>query len=154
MTDLDKALERLWQEADRPDARAAFYDLFLNTTFYVPTTESNAPDGGCSEKHGTAPLVVVYEGEDYLVLFDREERLNGWAEQILPFAEVPGHILVGLCVPGLHWALNVGTEHAKQFVPDEIAWLRRVVSQAGSEGPRGADENNFSARRAESAGKP
>lgn len=136
MTELDKALERLWQAAHKPAAQAAFYDLFLNTTFYVPTTESKVSDGGCSGKQGTAPLVVEYEGEDYLVLFDREERLTGWAEQALPFTEVPGHVLVGLCVPGLHWALNVGTEHAKQFVPDEIAWLRGVVSQAGPESPR------------------
>ena len=32
----------------------------------------------------------------------------------------------------LHWALNVGTDFSKQFLPDEIAWLREVVEQCNA----------------------
>jgi SseB protein N-terminal domain len=138
MTELDQALERLWQDTEVPAAQVAFYDLFLNTTFYVPTADGESSSGGCGSKTSMAPLVVEYEGEDYLVLFDREERLTGWAEKTLPYAEVPGHVLVKMSVPDLYWALNVGTEHAKQFVPDEIAWLKEIVNHSDQEdGPAG-----------------
>jgi len=133
MTELDQALERLWQDSEEPAAQVGFYDLFLNTTFFVPTTDGEPSTGGCGSKNSMAPLVVEYEGEDYLVLFDSEERLTGWAEKTLPFAEVPGHVLAKMSVPGLYWALNVGTEHAKQFVPDEIAWLKEIVNQSAEE---------------------
>jgi hypothetical protein len=138
MTELDQALERLWQDTDELTAQVAFYDLFLNTTFFVPTTTDEASAGGCGSKNSMTPLVVEYEGEDYLMMFDREERLTGWAERTLPFAEVPGHVLAKMSVPGLYWALNVGTEHAKQFVPDEISWLKEIVNQSDHEkGPTG-----------------
>ena len=133
MTELDQALERLWQDSEEPAAQVGFYDLFLNTTFFVPTADGKPSTGGCGSKNSMAPLVVEYEGEDYLVLFDSEERLTGWAEKTLPFAEVPGHVLAKMSVPGLYWALNVGTEHAKQFVPDEIAWLKEIVNQSAEE---------------------
>jgi hypothetical protein len=32
-------------------------------------------------------------------------------------------------MPPLHWALNVDTAYSKQFLPDEIAWLREVVER-------------------------
>jgi hypothetical protein len=29
----------------------------------------------------------------------------------------------------LHWAMNVGTEFSKEFLPEEIAWLREAVER-------------------------
>jgi hypothetical protein len=35
--------------------------------------------------------------------------------------------------PPLHWALNVGTECSKTFVPEEISWLRDIVEKCNAE---------------------
>jgi hypothetical protein len=75
------------------------------------------------------PLVIEAEGNDYLMLFDTKERLLSWAQTDAPFVEVPGHVLAATTMPPLHWALNVGTEYSKSFLPEEIAWLREVVER-------------------------
>ena len=51
----------------------------------------------------------------------------------MPSVEVPGHVLAATTEPPHHWALNVGTPYAKQFRPDEIAWLRDVVERCNAE---------------------
>jgi peptidyl-prolyl cis-trans isomerase C len=75
------------------------------------------------------PLVIESGGNDYLMLFDSEIRLKNWASNDVKWVEVPGHILAATTRPPLHWALNVGSEYSKQFLPDEIAWLREVVER-------------------------
>jgi hypothetical protein len=132
MTALDQALETLWEQDDEK-SQAHFYELFLSTEFFVPTTDEQSAAGSRGGQGGLTPLVVEYEGEDYLVLFDSEERLTDWAEKRLPFVRVSGQVLAEKSVPGLFWALNVGTAYAKQFIPDEIAWLKTVVAHGGSE---------------------
>ena len=78
------------------------------------------------------PMVIENEGNDYLMLFDTRERLSAWAEAEVNCVEIPGHLLAATTMQPLHWALNVGTDYSKQFLPDEIAWLREVVEQCNA----------------------
>ncbi|WP_408059124.1 SseB family protein, partial [Trichlorobacter lovleyi] len=39
------------------------------------------------------------------------------------------YVLAATTMPPLHIAMNVGTEYSKQFLPDEITWLREVVER-------------------------
>ncbi|GFO66652.1 hypothetical protein GMLC_02310 [Geomonas limicola] len=132
MTKLDEALVELRQNMDDPKCQSKYYDLFLNASFFVPTweeeqdpTQEVAPEG----ENRVAPLILEYEGNDYLLLFDTLERLNGWAKKEVTYVEVPGHVLAATSADPLHWALNVETEFAKPFIPAEIAWLKEVVEQ-------------------------
>jgi hypothetical protein len=72
------------------------------------------------------------DGNDYLMIFDTKERLTAWSEKEVACVEVPGHVLAATSMPPLHWALNVGTDYSKQFVPDEIAWLRQSVERCNA----------------------
>ena len=123
MTKIDTALETFRQDMDDPKNQSQFYDLFLNSNFLVPTNERD-PDG---PEDQVLPLVLEAEGNDYLVLFDTEQRLTDWAGGEVDFVEVPGHVLAEISTPPLRWALNVGTEHTKEFLPEEITWLRQAV---------------------------
>lgn len=130
LTGLDQALQTL--RDDREDARrqSKYYDIFLNTTFCVPTLDPQELEGAASVEEGQVlPLIIDSEGNDYLMLFDTEERLKSWAGDEAKWVGVPGHVLAATTMPPLHWALNVGTEYSKQFLPDEIAWLREVVER-------------------------
>ncbi len=135
MTELDKALEAFQQDMDDTKKQSAFFDLFLNSHFFIPTVDSkDLPDGAESVEAGHAvPLIVDGEGDDYLMLFDTEERLYSWAEAKANYVVVAGHVVAEMSEPPLHWALNVGTEFPKQFVPDEIAWLREIVEKCNIE---------------------
>jgi hypothetical protein len=136
MSQLDDALIELRQDMDNTKCQSKYYDLFLNSTFFVPTMEEELTPEQAAEVASTgqvAPLVMVFEGKDYLMLFDSLERLNAWAKEEVSYVEVPGFVLAATSAPPLHWALNVDTEFAKPFIPEEIAWLKGAVDQCNAE---------------------
>jgi peptidyl-prolyl cis-trans isomerase C len=130
LTAIDQELQALRQDMDDAKRQSKFYDIFLNTTFCVPTLDNNELGEESTVEEGQVlPLVIESGGNDYLMLFDSEIRLKNWASNDVKWVEVPGHILAATTMPPLHWALNVGSEYSKQFLPDEIAWLREVVER-------------------------
>jgi hypothetical protein len=118
-----------------PKSQSNYFNLFLNSSFFVPTLDEQgrieADAGGAEDE--VLPLVIEAEGNDYLMLFDSKERLHAWAQTEVESVEVPGHVLAATTQPPLHWALNVGTDYSKQFVPEEIAWLRDSVERCNAE---------------------
>lgn len=139
MTELDHALEALRQDMDNAKGQSRFYDLFLNAGFYVPTLDEQAQGGEPLQEGQVLPLIIESEGNDYLMLFDTVERLKAWTHAEAKWVEVPGHVLAATTMPPLHWAMNVGTGYSKQFLPDEIAWLREVVERC-NEAAAGQEE--------------
>ncbi|HBA71618.1 MAG TPA: hypothetical protein DCZ63_05340, partial [Geobacter sp.] len=128
MSGLDQALLALRQDMNNARRQSTFYDLFINTTFCVPTLDQQELDGESAVGEGQVlPLIIESEGNDYLMIFDSEERLKAWAAEDVKWVGVPGYVLAATTMPPLHLAMNVGTEYSKQFLPDEIAWLREVV---------------------------
>ena len=132
-TALDDALVELRLDMNNRKAQSKYYDLFLNATFYVPTLdEQQLTEGDAPAEGQVLPLVMEADGNDYLMLFDTLERLKAWREAGGSWVEVPGHVLAATSMPPLHWALNVGTDYSKQFLPDEIAWLREAVERCNA----------------------
>jgi hypothetical protein len=134
MTELDQALEALRANPDDHRAQSGFYDLFLNSSFFVPTIDEmvSSGDKGAKEK-AEVPLIMVDDGIDYLVFFDQQQRLDDWAGEEVPSLQLPGHVLAEMTTAELHWAMNIGTDYNKQFAPDEIAWLKEVVERCMAE---------------------
>lgn len=126
MNEFDEALQAFLQDMDDQQKQSRFFDLFLNTTLYMPTFEEKDGEGG--EQKRRAPLVLSAEERDYLMLFDTEERLKEWAQQEVSFVAVPGHVLATNTPAALHWMLNYGCEPSKQFTPAEIVWLQKAVA--------------------------
>ena len=121
MTALDEALEKYREDDEHQDA---YYELVLNTDFYIPICEpeEESPDS-------VVPLQFESEGKSYLMLFDSEERLTAWAKQEVRHAVIAGHLLAEISTPQIHLAVNFGDGNAKEFVPDEIKWLRDGTQQ-------------------------
>ena len=147
MSQLDDALTLLRQDMEDSKSQSKYYDLFLNATFFVPTMENatalddsaeaaEAAAASATEEGQVMPLIMESDGNDYLMLFDSLERLNAWAKKKVTYVEVPGHVLAATSAPPLHWALNVDTEYAKPFVPEEIAWLKDVVGKCEEAAPK------------------
>jgi hypothetical protein len=135
MTELDRALEALRENMDDAKGQSKFYDLFLNSSFYVPTLDPQELDGEAAplQEGQVLPLIIESEGNDYLMLFDTKERLQAWTSADVKWVDVPGDVLAATTMPPLHWAMNVGTDFSKQFLPDEISWLREVVERCNAE---------------------
>lgn len=131
MTELDKALAAAQQDQAKGDA---FYSLFLNSDVLIPTRDAAAPESGSrrsQENESFSPIVVENEGVPFLPIFDRMERLEAWAQgQEITYVQMPAHALIRSSLdPKLHIALNVGTPYFKDFLPDELAWLRLAFEE-------------------------
>ncbi len=134
MTPIDQALAAFYADPENTDARNDFYRLFLNTDFYLPTYDEAT--GGVAVGEGgdqALPLIMEADGNDYMMIFDSQERVVEWSEEGVICLTLPGSVLVEMATEGLHLAMNVGTEHNKQFVPEEIAWLKQVVVKSMAE---------------------
>ena len=112
-----------------------FYNQFLNTDLYIATQPHT--EAGDS----IAPMLVEYNKIKFLMLFDSQQRLTDWAQKEMNYAVMPGHALVQLMTTDYHWALNVGTEFTKAFVPKEIEWLKTIVEKTKSEQSQNPQHN-------------
>ena len=151
MNKLDEALVNLRQNMEDERKQSAFYDLFLNATFFLPIVDDREPKDEAVAADGSrevVPLVTEAEGNDYLMIFDTPDRLKGWAkdgsedQDEVRFVEVPGHLIVLSAQAPLHLALNAGTEFSKQFHPAEIAWLKEGVERCNAEAQAGEQESS------------
>lgn len=149
MTELDIALETFRTDMENPKHQSMYYDLFLNSTIYIPTYDEEEQtlekvQKDLQEDGSVMPLVLEADGDSYMMLFDSEEKMDNWAEGKVAFVALPGYVVAEITTPELFWALNVGTEHQKQFVPDEIKWLQDVVKQCNAATENQEDEPSSS----------
>ena len=124
MTELDRLLDRCIKEEEE---QRTYYDLVLNSNFYIPILEEGSESG--VDDDNVTPVILEADGKPYMMLFDTEQRLLNWANQEIRHIVLPGHSLVEISTEELHWALNIGTDYQKEFNPEEIGWLKNVVKQ-------------------------
>jgi SseB protein C-terminal domain/SseB protein N-terminal domain len=96
----------------------------------LPSKESRNRAG---EGETIRPIIIESEGKKYVMLFDTKERLSSWAKREVGIVGIRGHVVVEIMSADIQWALNVGTDHVKIFVPDEIKWLKENVAKAAEE---------------------
>jgi len=123
MSQLDQALEACLNDATLQDE---YYRLILDSDFFVPL-QSDDGDTPLDARESVRPLIVSAEKKHYMMLFDSEERLNDWAKQPTPFATLSGRLIASITTPALHWAVNIGSTYAKEFVPEEITYLKTLA---------------------------
>ena len=120
MTALDEALEKYIADENE---QAQYYELVLKTDFYIPITDDD-PDTPIEQRENVTPLVLEAEGKHYVLLFDTEERVNNWSKEPIKYMILAGYEMAKHTPEGIHWAINIGTDRAKAFVPEEINWLK------------------------------
>lgn len=131
ITVLDKATAAMFAEPENTELRHEFYRAFLQATLFIPTFDEKTGEVAKGEtKEQMLPLVVRDGDKNYMMLFDLEDRVAGWAEEGVHCLALPGHVVIEMATEGLHLALNYGCAHSKQFVPEEVAWLKQVVQQS------------------------
>lgn len=117
------------------DKEAQFYELFLNSElFMVSDKEPGEVEEGykVTEKDEEFNTVLIEnDGKLYIMLFDSKERLGEWAQrEVATLAMQGATILKGFEFgPTTHIILNEGSENAKEFTPEEIAWLRSNIEE-------------------------
>jgi hypothetical protein len=117
MTSLDEAF---LAAQDDPALVDRFYGLFLATTLFVPIYDRSDADPDAPMR----PIVIPDGDLQFIPVFDTLDKLVTWAQQEVGYMQMPAHDFLQGLHPNVHLALNPGDELFKEFVPDEIQWLR------------------------------
>jgi len=125
MTEIEEAIKLGYQD---PTKQHLFYDLFLNTIFYIPVVEENLE---AQTEEGFLPLLVEANEKNYLMLFDTTQKLTDWANKQAKYLPVQGSTITEMSTSDIYWALNYGTESEKFFDPEEIEWLKNIIKKLG-----------------------
>lgn len=128
MTDLHKALVSMNQDPTNQEKQSDFYNLFLNTTFYLPSVTEILKSKESESKEVSLPMIIPAEGREYFVLFDTEDRLHVWAGKKVEFLSMPGHAITDFSPATFRWVLNPGSTQSHEFIAEEISWLKKVIA--------------------------
>jgi hypothetical protein len=127
MSQLDDALV---EARSSESGQATFYNVFLNSNVYIPTHDHAIADTNprrTKEGETFRPVMIEHQGRVILPIFDSVERLRNWAQREINYICMPAHALVRSIHGSVFFILNTGTQFAKEFVPEELKWLRESV---------------------------
>lgn len=128
MTELDKMIAAAYVSAGKQDDVNKVYLLLLRSLLYIPVKKEKSPD----EEEPFYPLFAHIDDQYYLSAFDTLSRLQTWAgdhfDQIA-YVEISGHDLIAGMNEGVFLCLNHGTDYYKEFSPDEVFHLKKIVSR-------------------------
>lgn len=134
MTPIDELIRHVIETKGKPQAVTQLYDAFFKTTLIIPSKKLTESEQAAAIEAGE-PFVPLYTEKDdhfFLLAFDTMERLDAWAgpnRNEIDFFKILGSNLVRALGNKVYLCLNFGTEHYKEFPPEEISKLKAIMEQ-------------------------
>lgn len=135
MTPLDEAHGAMTAAPEDAAARLRFYDrLSASEMFLLLEAE---PEGA-----HIRPRVFPVEGRDFVLVFDREDRLGAFVEGAAPYAALSGRALAEmLSGQGIGLGVNLGVAPSSILLDAEaVAWLAGALAGGPDEVEERAEE--------------
>jgi hypothetical protein len=137
-TPLGQALARLDAQTDDTTLRLAYYEVLSAAEVFVLLRAEPMGDGPLD------PQLFPLDGVETVLAFDSEPALAAFAGRAVPYAALPGRVLVGLLAqasPPLALLVQDGAGHGDLMSPDALAWLAATLAapapRAGQGRPAG-----------------
>lgn len=124
-TSLETALARMKAAPEDTSLRLQFHAELLDTELFVLLAD---------EAHGAALRPQVFDFEDgrAVLVFDSESRLADFAGQVVPYAALPGRVLVMMLAQAgepLSLLVSPDSAHAELLPPEAVTWLARTLDE-------------------------
>jgi hypothetical protein len=125
-TPLDAAYAAMTAAPEDAETRLDYYFELGASLLFVLLEEGAAGD------QRLTPRSFAVDGADYVLAFDREDRLAEFAAGPAPLAEMPGRDLVALLAAegGAGLAINLGAASGNLLPPEVVAWLAETLRAA------------------------
>ncbi len=127
MTELDQAISIAYASEGKQEDVNKVYLILLKATFFLPVKKDIKDEG-----EPFYPLSTVVDGQYFMLAFDELDRLTNWAQDQMDqmnYVEISGRDLIAGINEKVFLVINVGTPFAKEFSPEEIFHLKKIVSK-------------------------
>ena len=131
MTELDEVISKAFASEGKKEDVNKVYLTLLRTPLIIPV-EKMAEEEISSEEEPFKPLFARLDEKYFMLAFDTVDRLKGWANdqvEAIDFVEISGRDLIAGINAGVYLCLNVGSKYYKEFSPDEVQQLKKVVER-------------------------
>ncbi len=128
MTELDNIVSTAFQNPGNQDLINKAYLFFLQTLLFIPVKKEKS----ASTDEPFSPLFTKIENNHYMLAFDTLDRLKNWAKDAMDqidYVELPGVDIISGINNNVYLCLNIGTDFYKEFSPDEIRHLKKIVTK-------------------------
>jgi len=128
MTQLDTAIQTAFQNPENQALINKAYLFFLQTLLFIPVKKEKP----AFIDEPFSPLFTKIENNYYLLAFDTLNRLKDWAKDVLDqidYVELSGNEIISGINHNVHLCLNVGTDFYKEFSPNEVLHLKKMVAK-------------------------
>jgi len=128
LTPLDQAHAAMEAAPDDDRARLRFYDRLAEAELFLMLARE-------AEGDQAEPELFDVGDTRFVLVFDTEDRLSGFAERSVPYAALSGRSIVGMLVgQGIGIALNPEVAPSSILLPsDAVDWLADTVGQGPAE---------------------
>ena len=127
MTELDQVIMTAFKSEGKQEDVNQVYLAFLCASLVIPVKKGATADD-------FYPLFAHIDNRLYMLAFDQLERLTAWAGEQWEQMEhviLSGRDLIKGIENNVFLCLNVGTDYYKEFSPDEIKHLKKIVALVG-----------------------
>jgi hypothetical protein len=127
-TPLDQAHAAMEAEPDSDTVRLRFYDRLAEAELFLMLARE-------AEGDQAEPELFDVGDARFVLVFDTEDRLSGFAGRAVPYAALSGRSIVGMLAgQGIGIALNPEVAPSAILLPTEaVDWLAETVAQGPSE---------------------
>ncbi len=128
MTPLDQAHAAMEAAPEDDALRLRFYDRLAGSELVLLL--EGEPEG-----ERIRPAIFPVEGERFVLVFDREERLTAFAEGAAPYAALSGRALAGMLAgQGIGLGVNLGVAPSSILIAAaSVDWLAATLAAAPEE---------------------
>lgn len=123
-TALDLAHGAMEASPDDDAARLRFYQRLAESELFLMLAEE------ADESDRISPEIFEVVGARYVLVFDREERLSGFAGEPVPYVALSGRSIAGMLDgQGVGLGVNLGVAPSAILLPDTaVAWLNDTLA--------------------------
>ncbi len=127
-TDIDDAHAAMQAKPEDDALRLRFYERLADSELFMLL-------GGEPEGDQVEPELFAIQGQNYVLVFDREERLADFTGRTVPYAALPGRALANMLADqNIGLALNLEVAPSSMMIPpDGVAWLAQTLENAPKE---------------------
>ncbi len=128
MTELDQVIAAAYASQGKQEDVNKVYLTLLRTELYLPVKKEQNPQ----DEELFQPLFAEVEGKVFLLAFDLLERLSEWAGdqfENIDHVTLSGKDLIAGLGENVFFILNLGSDHYKEFSPEEVFHLKKVVAR-------------------------